>query len=189
MNPAFATLVQLAMFLVASTQASDPVLPRYPSPRDPFPSHCLVRQSSDPNLTSYDCQAAISLFAKEYPSSISTLSNQPSSSNDTGSLPWDRTVDGCRIRVELIYADQVQANTNDILLAGDHLDSACVGDPQYLGGRIFLNEQGLTLSLRPSVECDWEERFNQSSVVVGQSSETIASPTLYTVTGTAGSTS
>lgn len=178
MVPRISTLVQLAMLLVASTQASTP-----------FPSHCLVRESSDSNLSSSDCQAAIDQFSTDHPSSTSTFSNQPSSSNDTILLPWDRTFNGCRLRIDLIYAHQVQASTDDILSAGDTLDNACVADSQYLGGRIFLNEQGLTLSLRPSVEVDWEERFNQSSVVARPSSDTIAGPTLYTVTGTAGSTS
>ena len=178
MIPRISTLVQLATLLVVSTQASTR-----------FPSHCLVRQSSDPSMSSSDCQATIDQFSNEHPSSASIFSNQPSSSNDTILLPWDRTYNGCRLRIELIYAHQVQASTTDIISAGDALDNACVGDPQYLGGRIFLNEQGLTLSLRPSVEVDWEERVNQSSVVAGTSSNTIVTPTLYTVTGTAGGTS
>ena len=177
MTPRISTLVHLATLLVVSTQVSTP-----------FPSHCLVRQSSDPKISSSDCQTAIDQFLNEHPSSASIFSNQPSSSNDTIMLPWDHTSNGCELRIELIYAHQVQASTDDIILAGDALDNACVGHPEYLGGRIFLNEQGLTLSLRPSVEVAWEERFNQSSVVAGTSSNSIASPTLYTVTGTAGST-
>lgn len=84
------------------------------------------------------------------------------------------------MKIELIYAQKVQASISDVLAATDKLNNDCVRDPQYLGGRIFLNEQGLTLSLRPSVE-----GFNQSSVTIGQSTNSGSNPNLQTVTGSA----
>lgn len=151
-----------------------------------FPSHCLVRQATDPAISSSNCQAAVGQFSGEHPSYASLFSNQPSSSNGTTILPWDRTYDDCRLRVEVIYADHTYASSNDVVSAGYKLITECVADQQYLGGRIFLNDQGLTLSLRPAAEVDWEERFNESSIVPGSPVNTISSPDLYTVTGTAG---
>ena len=53
----------------------------------------------------------------------------------------------------------------------------------YIGGRMFVDEAGLTVSLRPAGNDDvWEERFNASSVVVGQSGETIVSTGVTEVT-------
>ena len=101
-------------------------------------------------------------------------------------LPWDRTYNNCRLRVEVIYAEQTYATTSDVVSAGNKLNTECVADQQYLGGRIFLNEQGLTLSLRPAAEEDWQERFNDSSVIPGSPANSVSSPNLYTVTGTAG---
>ena len=151
-----------------------------------FPSHCLVRQANDPVISSSSCQTAVDQFSREHPSYASLFSNQPSSSNGTIVLPWDRTYDDCRFRVELIYADHTYASTNDVVSAGKNLNTECVVDQQYLGGRIFLNDQGLTLSIRPAAEVDWEERFNESSVIPGSSANTLSSSNLYTVTGTAG---
>ena len=151
-----------------------------------FPSHCLVRQINDPAISSSSCQEAVDQFSNEHPSYSSLFSNQPSSSKDTILLPWDRTYNDCRLRVEVIYADDTYSSTSDVVSAGDKLNTECVLDQQYLGGRIFLNDQGLTLSLRPAAEEDWEERFNESSVIPGSPANTVSSPNLYTVTGTAG---
>ena len=151
-----------------------------------YPSHCLIRQTNDPVISSSSCQAAVDQFSGQHPSSASLFSNQPSSSNGTMILPWDRTYNDCRLRVEVIYADHTYATTSDVVSAGSKLNTECVADQQYLGGRIFLNEQGLTLSLRPAVEEEWEERFNESSVIPGSPANTISSPNLYTITGTAG---
>ena len=151
-----------------------------------FPSHCLVRQANDPAISSSSCQAALNQFSGEHPSYASLFSNQPSSSNGTITLPWDRTYNDCRLRIEVIYADYTYASTGNVVSAGDNLNTQCVADQQYLGGRIFLNDQGLTVSLRPAADADWEERFNESSVIPGSPVNASSGPNLYTVTGTAG---
>ena len=150
-----------------------------------FPSHCLIRQTIEPAINSLSCQTAIDQFSGEHPSYASLFSNQ-ASSNGTIILPWDRTYSDCRLRVEVIYADHTYASTSDVVSAGAKLNRECVADQQYLGGRIFLNDQGLTLSLRPAAEEGWEERFNESSIIPGSPTNTISSPNLYTITGTAG---
>ena len=165
-------LVQWGMLLFAPTSA-----------QSRFPSHCLVHQTSDPVLSTSSCKSAIDQFSNDHPATLSLFSNQLSDSNGTVQLPWDRTYNDCRLRLELIYAQKVQASISDVLTAADKLNDDCVRDSRYLGGRIFLNEQGLTLSLRPSVEVDWEERFNQSSTTIGQSADSGSSPDLHTITG------
>ena len=100
-------------------------------------------------------------------------------------MPWDHVYSDCRLRIELIYAEQVQAQVSDVVAVGEKLKDVCIGDTHYFGGRIFLNEQGLTLSLRPAVEVDWEERFNESSTIVGSAMDSGGGTSLYTVTDSA----
>ena len=167
-------LVQWGILLIAPTSA-----------QSRFPSHCLVHQATDPVLSSASCKSAIDQYSNGHAATLTLFSNQPSSLNGTIQLPWDRVYNDCTLRIELIYAQKVQASISDVLTAADKLDGDCVRDSQYLGGRIFLNEQGLTLSFRPSVEVNWEERFNQSSVTVGQSTDAGSNPILKTVTASA----
>lgn len=87
-------------------------------------------------------------------------------------LPTDLTHDGCRLRIEILYAKQVQQNVDDIWAQGIKLIDDCLKKGEYLGGRIFVNPAGLTVSLRPAGDDNgWEERFNAGSVVVGGSGE------------------
>ena len=164
-------LVQWGMLLIAPTSA-----------QSRFPSHCLIHQTSDPLLSTASCKSAIDQFSNENPATLALFSNQLSYSNKTVQLPWERTYSDCTLRNELIYAQRVQGSIGEVLTAAEKLNDDCVRDSQYLGGRIFLNEQGLTLSLRPGVDMNWEERFNQSSITVGLSADSGSRPDLFTVT-------
>lgn len=79
---------------------------------------------------------------------------------------------GCRLRIELLYASAVNQSAHDVWAQGIALDTKCVVDGGFVGGRIFVNAEGLTVSLRPAGDDGgWEGRFNDSSVVVGGSGE------------------
>ena len=76
----------------------------------------------------------------------------------------------CRLRIEMLYAQEVNQSVHDVWAQGQILIQDCVFQAEYVGGRIFVDDAGLTISLRPvGDDGDWEERFNSSSVVVGQS--------------------
>lgn len=63
-------------------------------------------------------------------------------------------------------------------------------DGGYVGGRIFVNAGGLTVSLRPVGDDGWwEGRFNDSSVVVRGSGESDAGASQVEVTAGSGGAS
>jgi len=78
---------------------------------------------------------------------------------------------GCRLRIELLYAREVIQSVQDVWTQGVALDTKCVVDGGFLGGRVFVNGEGLVVSLRPEGDEEWEGRFNGSSVVVGGGGE------------------
>ena len=133
-----------------------------------FPAHCLPRIDSDPSLDPQSCAIALNEFDSEN-GNLSNFTQNPSQPG-TVQLPWDRTYNDCRLRVEMLYANEAEQSVHDVWAQGMTLLSNCVSHSNYVGGRIFVNPAGLTLSLRPvGNDNGWEERFNTSSVVMGQS--------------------
>lgn len=76
---------------------------------------------------------------------------------------------GCRLRIELLYASSITQSVQDVWAQGVALDTKCVVDGGFVGGRVFVNGEGLVVSLSPEGDGGWEGRFNGSSVVVGGS--------------------
>ena len=91
--------------------------------------------------------------------------------SSTIKLPWERTERGCKVRVEILDADDSETPVHDIWDRGMTLVSRCLIHSDSIGGKIVVDDEaGLTVSIRPEGddEGDWELRFEKGSVVVGE---------------------
>ncbi|KAL8647245.1 MAG: hypothetical protein Q9226_006510, partial [Calogaya cf. arnoldii] len=132
-----------------------------------FPAHCLPRREGDPVLDQNACAKALNYFSSDH-YGLFLFTNNEKPEAGTIKLPWERTDRGCRVRVEMLYANESEEPVHDVWDQGMTLNSKCVIHSDSIGGRIFVNEAGLTVSVRPGGDDhDWEERFNKDSVVAG----------------------
>lgn len=72
----------------------------------------------------------------------------------------------------MFYDNEMEQTVHDVWDQGMTLNSNSIIHGDSVGGRIFVNEAGLTVSLIPAGDDHgWEEKFNEGSVVVVSSSE------------------
>lgn len=160
------TDLPFALLLIASSLSSF-----IAQPESWFPGHCLPRIASDPALDPQSCAIALNEFDSDNHNDTGLFTNILRGPG-TLQLPRDRTYQDCRLRIELLYANEVAESVHDVWAQGDVLNHDCVFPAGYIGGRIFVNSAGLMVTLLPAGDNgEWEERFNTSSITVGQDNE------------------
>ncbi len=124
------TAIHLTALLLASNLASTltPTLAQSPS--------------SSPPLDPQSCASALNEFLSTNPPPTNLFTTSPSPWSSAISIPYDRTYMGCRLRIEPLYASEVTQSVQDVWAQGVALDTKCVVDGGFFGGRVFVNAGG-----------------------------------------------